>query len=241
MRDREMDLMIRFDITFLRQDFSIQLPIAGPGTNQRFDYVVRTRILTREQADRVLAKTVPRETYPQRDAVLFALSRLSGQDPGTSTLAWKSLYPDAEIVIETRRLVRRMLQAGHLELELLLKNYGEGKGEAYTRALTTGIARFTGSAREQAREALARRLAVLDVIALRDALSNKQSGVRQAAVMACERKKDSGLVPDLIARLEDPDADTARLAASALKVLTGQDLVGVKAWQEWLRNSVARR
>jgi hypothetical protein len=57
--------------------------------------------------------------------------------------------------------------------------------------------------------------------------------------MACEKKKETDLVPDLIARLDDSDSDTARLARSALKVITGKDLDGSKAWQQWWKDGVA--
>ena len=173
--------------------------------------------------------------------MLSALRGLTGQDAGSTTLAWKKLYPDAEVEVETVRLVSRLLKAGPLELPIVLKSYSVGKGDAYTRALTTGVARLTGPAREQSREALARRLAELDASALRGQLNHDQPGMRQAAVLACERKKDKALIGDLIERLEDGDTETARLARSALKVLTGQALDGVKAWQEWWKASLARR
>ncbi len=234
----ESDLMIRFDVNFLKQDFSVQLPILGPGTNQRFDYVVRTRVLTPKQAEWRLSKATVKETYPQRDAVLFALRRLTGQDAGITTIAWKKLYPDAEVEVESGRLVQKMMQSGPLQLPLLLKSYGEQKGEAHTRALIEGLARLSASARDQARDALARHLVELDAASLRSRLNHAQPGVRQAAVMACERKKERALVPDLIARLDDSDADTARLARSALKVITGKDFEGAKAWQQWWKDGV---
>ena len=40
-------------------------------------------------------------------------------------------------------------------------------------------------------------------------------------------------VPDLIALLDDPDADVARLAEDALRKLTGESREGAEAWQEW--------
>jgi HEAT repeat protein len=237
----ESDLNIRFDVTFLRQDFSIQLPIAGPGTNQRFDYVVRTRVYSRKEAERLSAGVTPRETYPQRSAVLFALRRLTGQDAGTTAVAWKKLYPDAEIEVESVRLVQKMMKANPLELPLLLKHYGESKGEAYTRALEVGVARLSGSSREAARGALAKRLSEMGLAAVRKRLIDNLPGVRQAAVIACEKKKENDTVPDLIERLSDSDAETARLARSALKVITGKDLESAEAWRSWWKDGVALR
>jgi HEAT repeat protein len=186
-----------------------------------------------------MSKANPQETYPQRDAVLFALRRLTGQDAGFTTVAWKKLYPDAEVEVESGRFVQKMLQSGPLQLPLLLKSYGEKKGEAYSRALIEGLTRLPPSARDQARDALARHLAEVDAATLRSRLNHAHAGVRQAAVMACERKKERELVPDLIARLEDSDADTARLARSALKAITGKDFEGAKAWRQWWKDGVA--
>jgi len=48
------DLQVRVDVTYLRQDFSVFQPVAaaqrGPDM-QRFDFLVRTRVLTEEEAD----------------------------------------------------------------------------------------------------------------------------------------------------------------------------------------------
>jgi hypothetical protein len=54
------------------------------------------------------------------------------------------------------------------------------------------------------RAALARRLADLGASPLRGYLRAGKAPVRQAAVLACERKKDRTLVPDLIDRLGWP-------------------------------------
>ncbi len=65
---------VRADVTYLRQDFSVPQPVARPGnwpTYQRYDYLVRTRYPTREE----LAKEPP-ATYPQREAVRWALREL---------------------------------------------------------------------------------------------------------------------------------------------------------------------
>ncbi len=75
---------VRADITFLRQDFSVCQPVADPGpwpARQRFDFVVRQREATAEEAV-ALQKPAP-PGYPQRDAVLFALSRLRAAGDGS--------------------------------------------------------------------------------------------------------------------------------------------------------------
>jgi hypothetical protein len=226
-------VQVRFDVTFLRQDFSVQLPGTGLGEHARFDYVVRTQVLSPQKAAQMRSQAKLHESYPQRDAVLFALRALTGQDAGSTTLAWQQLYPDAAIDVEADSLFRKLLQAGPLHRPLLLKNYRDGKGEAFTKALLSAVSRLTGPSREEACAALAYRLAELGASPLRGYLHAGKPGMRQAAVLACERKKDMALVPDLIARLGDADASTARLARSALKAITGQDLSTVQDWQQW--------
>jgi hypothetical protein len=85
---------VRADITYLRQDFSVMQPVAEPNKwpeVQRYDYLVRLRELTEaEQAARAKA-FAERHSYPQRDAVLFALRELTGQDVGDDAQAWQDL------------------------------------------------------------------------------------------------------------------------------------------------------
>jgi hypothetical protein len=48
------DILIRFDVTYLRQDFSMKLPVADAAPwpeMQRYDFVVRTREVTEQEAD----------------------------------------------------------------------------------------------------------------------------------------------------------------------------------------------
>jgi hypothetical protein len=73
---------------------------------------------------------------------------------------------------------------------------------------------------------------------LRGYLRAGKAPVRQAAVLACERKKGRTLVPDLIDRLGDADPSTSRLARSALKALTGQEFDTVAAAQQWYKHGL---
>jgi hypothetical protein len=89
-------LFVRADLTYLRPDFSVMQPVANPGKwagNQRYDYLVRTRPLTKtEQATfQKLEKEgkVP-ESYPQQDAVVYALRELTGRDHGTTYESWSA-------------------------------------------------------------------------------------------------------------------------------------------------------
>jgi hypothetical protein len=91
------DTVIRADVTYLRQDFSVMQRVTNPQrwpSWQRFDYLVRQRPLTAAEAARwTVAKTTEYEaqrgSYPQREAVLFALRDLTGMDAGKSSLGWR--------------------------------------------------------------------------------------------------------------------------------------------------------
>jgi hypothetical protein len=81
---------VRADFVFLRPDFSADLPAGADGpwpAEQRFDFVVRT---VRLPADALpVLKTAG--DYPQRQAVRYALRRLTGQDGGDSLARWRQI------------------------------------------------------------------------------------------------------------------------------------------------------
>jgi hypothetical protein len=69
---------VRADIVYLRQDFSALHGVAEPNKwpeVQRFDYLVRTRELKAEESCDV-SPAARKKTYPQREAVRYALSKL---------------------------------------------------------------------------------------------------------------------------------------------------------------------
>ena len=84
---------VRADVTYLCQDFSLLECVAEPGAwpaVQRFDYLVRTREMTRDELA-AYSKKAPRADrmcYPQKDAVLFALRELTGLSAGENSAAW---------------------------------------------------------------------------------------------------------------------------------------------------------
>jgi len=85
---------VRADITYLKQDFSLRLlaPLHEDWpARQRYDFVLRTRGLTKEEAADAGAGAAdaPRR-YPQREAVLFALRELTGADPGATSEEWRA-------------------------------------------------------------------------------------------------------------------------------------------------------
>src|SRR5262249_15298183 len=91
------DLLVRVDVTYLRQDFSLMQAVedANPWPEmQRFDFLVRTRVLTEEEAQTYQAKLDKREPgqlSPYNRAVLTALRDLTGKDVEPTGKAWRKL------------------------------------------------------------------------------------------------------------------------------------------------------
>jgi len=87
--------MIRSDITYLRQDFSVLQPVANAHPwpeMQRFDFLVRTRVLTAEEAreqrkQQKIAGVAP--VSENHQAAIQALQRLTGKnDVAPTAAAW---------------------------------------------------------------------------------------------------------------------------------------------------------
>jgi hypothetical protein len=91
------DLLVRIDVTYLRQDFSVRQAVADASPwpeMQRFDFLVRTRELTAEEADRYreqFAKQEPGRPSPYQRAALVALRELTGKDTEPTAEGWRKL------------------------------------------------------------------------------------------------------------------------------------------------------
>lgn len=91
------ELLIRLDVTYLRQDFSVSLPMkdAHPWpSNQRFDFFVRERVLSEEEATEFRTKLTPKEAgvlSPYHKAAVGALRELTGKDAAPTAEAWRKL------------------------------------------------------------------------------------------------------------------------------------------------------
>jgi hypothetical protein len=98
------DLLVRIDVTYLRPDFSRMQAVADANPwpeMQRFDFLVRTRTLTEEEATvarEKLATRDPGSPSPYRRATLAALRDLTGRDTAPTAEAWRRLLklPAAE-------------------------------------------------------------------------------------------------------------------------------------------------
>jgi hypothetical protein len=96
------DLFVRADVTYLRADFSVKQPVADAAPwpeMQRFDFVVRKRTLTEEEATPIREAFTRRkasELSPYHRAVLAALREMTGKDTEPTAAAWRKLLARAE-------------------------------------------------------------------------------------------------------------------------------------------------
>jgi hypothetical protein len=91
------ELLVRIDVTYLRQDFSMLLPVADAAPwpeMQRFDFVARTRVLNddelqayKEKFDKLESGVVP----PNHRSALFALRELTGKEAAPTAEAWRKV------------------------------------------------------------------------------------------------------------------------------------------------------
>jgi hypothetical protein len=84
---------VHADETYLRQDFSTMMPVADPGPwpkMQRFDFIVRTRVLTPSQQAELAEKKASDPPTPHRRAALLALTRLTSAYLGPEARDWRS-------------------------------------------------------------------------------------------------------------------------------------------------------
>jgi hypothetical protein len=91
------DVLVRIDVTYLRQDFSVYQPVAEANPwpeMQRFDYLVRTRPVTDEESvafRETFGKVEPNKPSPYQRAALVALRELTGKDTEPTAAAWRKL------------------------------------------------------------------------------------------------------------------------------------------------------
>jgi HEAT repeat protein len=225
---------IHADVTYLRQDFSVMQAVENPGAwpaYQRYDYLVRLRPLSAEEARRRAEMQKSRAQLPQREAALFALCELTGKDLGAAPENWRAYVSPEQLqkaeearFAEAESLAAQLLKAPPEREEGLLAKLRDSKGLPFTEALVSAIPRLSGPSQNKAREALAERLVRMTAATLREKLQDERQELRRAAALACGSKGDKDHIPDLIPLMEDPEEPVARAAHAALKQLTGQDL-----------------
>jgi hypothetical protein len=95
--EAKAELLVRFDVTYLRQDFSVMQPVADAAPwpeMQRFDFLVRTRELTDAEATafrEAFATPNPKNPSPYRQAALAALREMTRKDAAPTAAAWRRL------------------------------------------------------------------------------------------------------------------------------------------------------
>lgn len=89
------DLLVRADVTYLRQDFSLLQEVVHTApwpAMQRFDYLLRERALSATEAEGYQATLAARRDFGEhRQVALAALRRLTGVDLGESADAWRDM------------------------------------------------------------------------------------------------------------------------------------------------------
>jgi hypothetical protein len=140
------DVLVRADITYLRPDFSRLQEVAEAHpwpAMQRFDYLVRKRVLTAAEAQAYQSELAARsDTSHHRQVALSALRRLTGIDAGESADAWRAALWSAW----GRRTVRQ-LAVGGCALCACLTMCWAGQRRRRLRALAPTLAMKTTSFR----------------------------------------------------------------------------------------------
>lgn len=86
------DFRVRFDVTYLRQDFSLLMRVekASPWPDiQRFDFLVRTRVINKQEAADYEKQIAKQGVPPSHAAAQYALRELTGREADATPQAWR--------------------------------------------------------------------------------------------------------------------------------------------------------
>jgi hypothetical protein len=91
--ERREGNFVRADVVYLKQDFSMTLPVSGAQPwlmLQRFDYLTRKRELSKKEIDKLALDDKDRSVGENlhRSATLWALRQLTGKDAGPRSEDW---------------------------------------------------------------------------------------------------------------------------------------------------------
>jgi hypothetical protein len=250
---------VRADINFIRQDFSVVQPAAKHGrlwpADQRYDYLIRLRpVGARElvsQDDRPKDATLGKA---RREAVLFALRELTGENLGPSAEDWKRHYStitgerfpkplDSEA--QVLHIKNCLIEGQPTQQAEFLSALRDKAGTSYDTALAQAIPQLKGEVEKTGRTILADRFYCLSLKKLSEKLADPDPSVRRAAVSVCRQRKLKSFVPKLIPLLDDNDSDLAKQVHDALQQLASRDfgprggadhsqrLEAMAAWRDW--------
>jgi len=94
-------VFVRADITYLRQEFSVPLPVKNHGVwpqVQRFDFVIRERPATPTDIKAASGRDPKKPSEHQR-SLFFALRELTGADPGPTAEDWKLFFSKRKLKV----------------------------------------------------------------------------------------------------------------------------------------------
>jgi hypothetical protein len=131
-------------------------------------------------------------------------------------------------------IAAELFRANGANWTTVLQKVRDAKGAENTSALLAVLPLLDADRKKAAREALAERLCRMSATTLRGMLKAGEAELRRAAALACAMKDDKDHVADLIAVLEDKDADVVKAVRAALKSLTGKDFATAAEWRAWL-------
>jgi hypothetical protein len=192
-------------------------------------------------------------SFPQKEALLFALRELTGKDLGTRFEDWKMLAAPAgrrtqnagADVANVQRLTAALVKTPVLQQGELMDMYAKNAEPGYDLALARAIPQLPEENQPKARQALVERLSRLPATALRAMLHTDEEELKRAAILACGRANARGLVPDLIACLDHADSEVVWSVRRVLQSLTGQDFgprleargearaAAIARWRSW--------
>jgi hypothetical protein len=94
--------LVRADITYLRQDFSLVQQVPDPGKwaeMQRFDFLVRTRELTPNE---IRQRPAVGASGEYKETIVEALSAMTGKNAPSTTQAWREVLARPEPRMEPK-------------------------------------------------------------------------------------------------------------------------------------------
>jgi hypothetical protein len=222
--------------------------------DQRFDYMIRLRPLNNDAVNLWQEKVLDfRPPSPQRESLLFALTELTGENPGPKADDWKRLYSPItgqrlkqplEPKDHARHLCEWLVDAPPLKQAEVLNSFKERSGPVYDVAVATAIPQLKPEVQKLARAVLENRFYCLSADALRQRLGSEEAEIRRAAVYVCGQRKLKDLTPELIGLIDDADPAVATRAHKCLVQVAGKDLGprgagatererAIAAWREW--------
>jgi hypothetical protein len=121
------------------------------------------------------------------------------------------------------RMASDLVKATGSRYTLLLEQMRDGKGADFSEALALAVEQLAGERQQKVRAALVERLTRMTDKTLTAYLRDEQPEIRRAAALACARKGNKPLIPQIIPLLREPRQPVREGAHEALKEMTGED------------------